>query len=321
MISKKNTKKIYFDLLKIRTIEEIISERYKEQEMRCPIHLSIGQEAIAVGICHNLNNYDQIVSNHRCHAHYLAKGGDEKKMINEFYGNSDGCSGGRGGSMHLFDQKKGILSSVPIVSSSIPVGVGAGFSFKYNKKKNIAVIFIGDAAIEEGVFYESLNYAKIFSLPVLFVCENNLFSCFTNINERQPKNLIKKISKSFGMKTHFLNGNNAIQIANKSKKIIEEIRLKNEPQFILLDTYRVLEHCGPYEDDHLNYRNKKEIKYWKENCPLKKLEKILVSNKIFSKSNLRNYRLSYKKKYNLIFEDCKKSKFLGTKLNNIKLYA
>ena len=104
MISKKNTKKIYFDLLKIRTIEEIISERYKEQEMRCPIHLSIGQEAIAVGICHNLNNYDQIVSNHRCHAHYLAKGGDEK-MINEFYGNSNGCSGGRGGQC-IFSIKK-----------------------------------------------------------------------------------------------------------------------------------------------------------------------------------------------------------------------
>ena len=107
-------------------VEKRISEKYLEQEMRCPIHLSIGQEAIAVGVCQNLNDNDQIVSNHRCHAHYLAKGGNVQKMVNEFYGNSYGCSGGRGGSMHLFDQKKGILSSVPIVSSSIPVGVGAG---------------------------------------------------------------------------------------------------------------------------------------------------------------------------------------------------
>ena len=122
----------------------------------------------------------------------MAKGGDLENMIDEFYGNSYGCSGGRGGSMHLFDQKKGILASVPIVSSAIPLGVGAGFSFKYNKQNNIAVIFLGDAAIEEGVFYESLNYAKVLSLPILFVCENNLFSCFTNIEERQPKKLNKE---------------------------------------------------------------------------------------------------------------------------------
>ena len=321
MINNKDLKKIYQNILKIRTIEETISHRYKEQEMRCPIHLSIGQEAIAVGICQNLKNEDQIVSNHRCHAHYLAKGGDEKKMINEFYGNSSGCSGGRGGSMHLFDQKKGILSSVPIVSSSIPLGIGAGFSFKYNKKNNIAVIFIGDAAIEEGVFYESLNYAKILSLPVLFVCENNLFSCFTNIVERQPKNLIKKISKSFDIKTHFLNGNDAVKILKKSKNIINEIRKKKEPQFILLNTYRILEHCGPYEDDHLGYRNKKEIKYWKKNCPLKKLEKILKEKKIYDNSQIIKQKLIYKKKINLMFDECKKNKFTGTKLEKIKIYA
>ena len=115
MINNNKLKSLYEDLLKIRIVEEGISSRYPEQEMRCPIHLSIGQEAIAVGVCKNLNNKDQIVSNHRCHAHYLAKGGDINKMINEFYGNSDGCTGGRGGSMHLFDPNKGILSSVPIV--------------------------------------------------------------------------------------------------------------------------------------------------------------------------------------------------------------
>ena len=106
MINNSGLKKIYLELLKIRTIEEAISRKYRDQEMRCPIHLSIGQEAIAVGICQNLNDKDQIVSNHRCHAHYLAKGGNIEKMINEFYGNSYGCSGGRGGSMHLFDQKR-----------------------------------------------------------------------------------------------------------------------------------------------------------------------------------------------------------------------
>jgi pyruvate dehydrogenase E1 component alpha subunit len=321
MISDKDIEKIYLDILKIRIIEETISKKYKDQEMRCPIHLSIGQEAIAVGVCQNLNDKDQIVSNHRCHAHYLAKGGDVDKMINEFYGNSYGCSGGRGGSMHLFDQKKGILSSVPIVSSAIPVGVGAGFSFKYNKEKNIAVIFLGDAAIEEGVFYESLNYAKILSLPVLFICENNLFSCFTNIKERQPDNLIKNISKSFGIRTHFLNGNNAVDIFNKTKKIIKQIRALQEPQFILLDTYRMYEHCGPHSDDYLNYRNPKITKYWSENDPLDKIEKIIKTKSIFSKNQIDKIKLKYKKDINKIFETSKKNKFSGTKLEKIKLYA
>ena len=321
MVEKINLKKIYLEILKIRVLEETISKRYKEQEMRCPIHLSIGQEAIAVGVCQNLNDNDQIVSNHRCHAHYLAKGGNVQKMVNESYGNSYGCSGGRGGSMHLFDQKKGILSSVPIVSSSIPVGVGAGFSFKYNKKNNIAVIFLGDAAIEEGVFYESLNYAKILSLPVLFVCENNSFSCFTNIKERQPKGLIEKISKAFNIKTHFLNGNDTIQIFKKSKKIIKEIKKKKEPQFMLLDTYRLYEHCGPSEDDHLNYRNPKEIKYWKKHCPLAKIERILLSKKILDKKQITKLKLEHTIKINKIFENCKKNGFSGTQLNKIKLYA
>lgn len=321
MINKSRLKKIYSELLKIRTIEETISKKYSDQEMRCPIHLSIGQEAIAVGISQHLKDSDQIVSNHRCHAHYLAKGGDIKNMINEFYGNSFGCSGGRAGSMHLFDKRKGILSSVPIVSSAIPLGVGAGFSMKYNNNNNIAVIFLGDAAIEEGVFYESLNYAKILSLPVLFVCENNFFSCFTNINERQPINLIKKISKSFDIKTHNIDGNDVIKITEKSEKIINKIRIKKEPQFIILNTYRLLEHCGPNDDDNLNYRNPKEIIYWKKKCPIVKLEKILISKKILNKPQINRLKSDYKKNINQLFEECRKKKFLEKSLNKIKIYA
>ena len=321
MISNNNLKILYKEILKIRFVEEGISNRYSEQEMRCPIHLSIGQEAIAVGVCRNLNNKDQIVSNHRCHAHYLAKGGDINKMINELYGNSDGCTGGRGGSMHLFDQNRGVLCSVPIVSSAIPLGIGAGFSFKYKKQNNVVVIFLGDAAIEEGVFYESLNYAKILSLPILFVCENNLFSCFTNIEERQPKNLIKNISKTFEIKTSFLNGNDTIKIFNTTKKIISEIKKNKQPQFILLDTFRMFEHCGPNQDDYLNYRDPKLIKKWSKNCPLKKMEKLLISKKILTSKQIRGIKKIYKIKIDNVFKKCRKKKFKGTKLNKIKLYA
>ena len=169
MIDKINFKKIYLEILKIRILEETISKKYKNQEMRCPIHLSIGQEAVAVGICQNLKDKDQIVSNHRCHAHYLAKGGSMKKMINELYGNSFGCSGGRGGSMHLFDQKKGILSSVPIVSSSIPVGVGAGFYLKYSKKIILQLFFLVMQQLKK-VFFMKASIMQKFSLCLFCLC-------------------------------------------------------------------------------------------------------------------------------------------------------
>ena len=321
MIKNSDIKKLFLDILKIRILEETISENYQKQKMRCPIHLSIGQEAIAVGICQNLNDEDQVISNHRCHAHYLAKGGGIEKMIAELHGSLDGCSGGRGGSMHLFDQKKGVLTSVPIVSSAIPVGVGAALYFKYLNKKNISVIFFGDAAIEEGVFYESLNYAKLLSLPVLFVCENNFFSCFTNISERQPKNLLKNISKAFDIKTHYINGNNPINIYNKSKKIIKEIKLNTKPQFILLNTFRTYEHCGPSIDDNLKYRNKKIINEWKSKCPLEFIQKIVIKKKIMKIKDIKKFKIKYKNKINSIFKFYENKKFPMAKIDKIKIYA
>lgn len=321
MIKNLDIKKLFLNMVKIRILEESISKNYQKQNMRCPIHLSIGQEAVAVGICQNLNNKDQIITNHRCHAHYLAKGGSVKNMIAELYGNAKGCSGGRGGSMHLFDVKKGVLTSVPIVSSSIPVGVGAGLYFKYLNQKNISVIFLGDAAIEEGVFYESLNYAKILSLPVLFVCENNFYSCFTNINERQPKNLLKNIAKTFDIKTHFLDGNNVLNIFQKSKKIINEIKFNQKPQFIVLETYRIHEHCGPSIDDNLNYRNKKQLNYWIKKCPVLFLERIILRKKIMSFKEITKFKKEYQNRINNIFLFFENNRKLNMKLHKIKIYA
>ena len=163
---------IYKNMLRIRLVEEEIAKRYSEQNMRCPVHLSIGQEAIASGVMYNLNKEDKIYSTHRCHAHYLAKGGDLNKMISELHGKASGCCGGRGGSMHLFDDQAGIMSSLPIVGSVIPLAVGNALTFKLKKEKLVSAVFFGDGAIEEGVYHESANFAKIQSLPVLFICEN-----------------------------------------------------------------------------------------------------------------------------------------------------
>ena len=173
-------------MLRIRLIEEEIAARYAEQEMRCPVHLSTGQEAVAVGVCAALRPDDKVVSTHRCHAHYLAKGGDLKAMLAEMHGRAAGCCGGRGGSMHLFDDDAGVLLSLPIVGSCLPIANGVALSMIQRGLDAVSVAFFGDGATEEGVFHETLNFAAVHRLPALFVLENNLYSCYTGLNDRQP---------------------------------------------------------------------------------------------------------------------------------------
>jgi TPP-dependent pyruvate/acetoin dehydrogenase alpha subunit len=149
-------KRLFIDMLRIRMVEESIAEHYNEQMMRCPVHLSIGQEAIAVGVCQHLKPEDLVLSGHRCHAHYLAKGGDLKKMLAELYGRSTGCCRGKGGSMHLIDLNAGFLGATPIVGSTIPIAVGAAMGTAMQEQAKVVVAFFGDGAIEEGVFHESV---------------------------------------------------------------------------------------------------------------------------------------------------------------------
>ena len=171
-------------MLLIRRVEEEIVKRYPKQQMRLPVHLSIGQEAIAVGVCHHLRKSDSVFSTHRCHAHYIAKGGNLVKMALELHGKVGGCMDGRGGSMHLMDTDVNVMS-IPIVASAIPLAVGAALANKIDGNGNIVVCFFGDAAVEEGVFHESLNFASLMQLPIIFVCENNQYSVDTHIAKRQ----------------------------------------------------------------------------------------------------------------------------------------
>ena len=258
-------KKLYFNTLRIRNIELEISKRYGEQKMRCPVHLSIGQESIPVSICANLKKKDEIVTAHRSHAHYLAKGGSLKKMIAELHGKISGCALGRGGSMHLIDTSVNVNAAVPIVGSTIPIGVGKSWANKLKKNTNIVVIFFGDGASEEGVFLESLDFAALHNLKVLFVCENNNYSVYSRINKRQSKRRkIFEIAKSLGVNSLKLEDHDLLKVYNKSKNILERIRKESKPFFLEIDTYRSLEHCGPNDDDSLSYRPKREINKWKK---------------------------------------------------------
>ena len=266
--------RLYEELLKIRLIEEEISYRYSEEKMRCPTHIAIGQEAAAVGVCASLNKNDYAVSGHRAHHHYIAKGGNIKKLIAEIYGKETGCSGGKGGSMHLIDTNVGFMGSTAIVAGTIPVGVGLSFSQKLKHSENITCIFFGDAAIEEGVFYESVNFAILKNLPVLFVCENNQFSCFTHLSERQPQNRkIFEMVSGLGIDSSECDGNDVIAVQEKTAQLVNKIKKGEGPKFLELHTYRWLEHCGPNYDDELGYRTINDIKKSRENDPIIILEK------------------------------------------------
>ena len=268
-------------MLRIRRIEEKIAFLYPQQEIRCPVHLSIGQEACAVGVCKALMKNDFVFSGHRSHAHFIAKGGDVKKMFAEIYGNPKGCSKGRGGSMHLIDKKNGFLGATPIVGSTIPVAVGAALTSRIKNQKKVIVIFFGDGATETGVFHESLNFAKVRRLPVLFVCENNLYSVYSPMNVRQPKNrTIKKLAEGHGINTAKIDGNDVEKIFQKANTAIDFVRKKSEPFFLELSTYRWLEHCGPLYDNDIGYRKKEEFDYWKKKDPLKNIEKHLGKTKL-----------------------------------------
>lgn len=269
---------LYRSMLRIRRVEEALADRYSEQEMRCPMHLCIGQEAIAVGVCSALLPSDQVFSNHRAHGHYLAKGGDLPRMIAELYGRSTGCCGGRGGSMHLIDLDAGFMGSTPIVGGTVPLAVGAAWASSLKNDEVVTVVFFGDGCFEEGVVHESMNFAALHRLPIVFICENNDFSVYTHRNERQPGRPIYKLAKAHGIDAAMGDGNDVDEVVSLAKKAIYQSRQGKGPFFLEFRTYRWREHCGPEFDDHLNYRSPEEIENGLKDCPLKrykeKLEKV-----------------------------------------------
>ncbi len=262
-------KKLFHKMLRIRLIEEAIAERYATQQMRCPVHLSIGQEAVAVGVCEALSQEDYVISGHRAHAHYLAKGGSLKRMIAEIHGKEAGCCKGHGGSMHLTDLEAGVIASTPIVGGSIPVGVGIAFASLMRGENKITTVFFGEGATEEGVWAESLNFAVLKKLPVLFLCENNFFSVYSPLHVRQAASRDRgAIAKAHGLYVDCGDGNDVREVYQKTTKAVNHLRNGLGPVFLEFTTYRHREHCGPNFDNHIGYRCPQEAKEWENKCPI-----------------------------------------------------
>jgi|SRR3989344_5669046 len=274
-------KKLYGDMLRIRRTEEKLIELFKAGHIKAPVHLSIGQEAVAVGVMAALQSQDKIVSTHRCHGHYLAKGGDIGKMIAEILGKTTGCCHGRGGTMHLFDDKVGHVVSAPLVGASISFAVGIALASKMKKENKIAVAFFGDGAVEEGIFWESLNFSSVHGLPVIFVCENNLYATHSYILNRQPADEIVSRISSHNVKTFRVeNGNNVLAVFEIAEEAVYEARTFNNPVFIEACTYRLKEHWGVGEDWDLGYRSREEGEKWMNNCPINNLRNFMEENGI-----------------------------------------
>lgn len=262
-------KKLYHGMLRIRLVEERIAQLYPEQEMRCPVHLSIGQEACAVGVCAALEERDLVLSGHRNHAHYLAKGGDLKRMLAEIYGKATGCSAGKGGSMHLTDLEAGFLGATPIVGSTIPIAVGAALSAQMQRQGLVVVAFFGDGAAETGVFHESLNFAALKRLPIVFACENNLYSVYSPMQVRQPPGrTIAQLAGGHGLRAEREDGNDVAKVCQLARDAVRQTRAGEGPVFLELLTYRWREHCGPNYDNDLGYRTAEEFEQWRPRDPV-----------------------------------------------------
>ena len=270
---------LYRQMLRIRLVEEMLAELYKEQEMRTPTHFAIGQEAVAAGVCAALAQEDIVYNAHRSHAHYLAKGGSLDGLVAELYGKESGTSRGRGGSVHLTARETGFVVSTAIVGQTMAVAAGAALAFAMDGEPRVAVCFFGDGAVDEGVFSESLNFASVRQLPVIFVCENNLYSTHTLMSTRQPPGTkIYERAAAFSMASEQVDGYEPLAVYAAARGARERCLRGDGPAFIECLTYRWREHVGPYEDWDTGYRSKEELDAWRARDPLKRLGKELVAD-------------------------------------------
>jgi pyruvate dehydrogenase E1 component alpha subunit len=270
-------------MVKIRKFEDKVVELLlSSEEIKTPCHLYIGQESVATGVCAALRKDDYVFSTHRSHGHFIAKGGDLKSLMAEIYCKKTGCSKGKGGSMHIASPDMGLPGSSAIVGGTIPIAAGAALGFSLQNKDSVSVAFFGDGAAHEGVFYESLNFASLKKLPVIFVCENNLYCTHLSIWDTLADPNVYKKSKVFAMPGIRIDGNNVIEVYRAARKAIEDARCGKGPILIECMTYRWLGHVGPCDDLDKGLRSKDELDFWKNKCPIKMLEKFLLKHGIMS---------------------------------------
>jgi TPP-dependent pyruvate/acetoin dehydrogenase alpha subunit len=268
--------RIYRSLRLIRRVEEEIARIYPTDKIKSPVHLSIGQEAISVGVCDVLRSDDAVSPTYRGHAAFLAKGGSVRAMMAELFGKATGVSGGKGGSMHLIDMPHNVIGTSAVVGTTIPIALGFALAFKRAQTDRVVATFFGDGATEEGVFAESLNFASLHKLPVLFVCENNFYAIHTPITKRWATQRLCERVDTYGIPAYQIDNGDVIALRALAADVIAHVRHGAGPIFLECRTYRWREHVGPNEDFEAGYRPRTELMPWIENDQVERIGNMLA---------------------------------------------
>lgn len=286
VMSTRKKNEIFYSMLRIRRVQERIASLYLQDDMKTPVHLCIGQEAVAAGVCSALEKDDYISSNHRGHGHYLAKGGNLNTLIAELHCKDGGCSRGYGGSMHIIDTSVGHMGTSSIVGDGIPIGTGLALSIKMKGTNRVSVVFLGDGAADEGVLYESINFAILKKLPVIFVIENNQWSVCSHVLTRQDGINIFHYAPKDQLPAYRIDGNDALTVWETTRQAVERARSGIGPSLIECITYRILGHAGCESQDPAGYRDPLEIEDWKKKCPVERLQKELLNTNILDHDDI-----------------------------------
>jgi TPP-dependent pyruvate/acetoin dehydrogenase alpha subunit len=263
-------------MYRIRRAEELIGELVERGEARCPCHLYIGQEAVATGVCASLACEDTVWGGHRSHGHYLAKGGSSEQLFAEILGKATGCSGGRGGSMHLLAADTGIWGTVPIVAGTVPLAAGAALASKMRGESYVAAAFFGDGALEEGHVHETLNLAALYQLPLIFVCENNLYASHMHWSERRRADNLDQAGVFHSVPSTRVDGNDVEAVYSAARQAVARARSGMGPAFLECRTFRWRGHVGASTDTDAGIRRHGELQEWLPRDPLARAEERLA---------------------------------------------
>lgn len=277
--------KLLYQMLFMRRFEEKSAEMYTKEKIRGFLHLYIGEEAVATGVIQALKEEDYILGTYREHAHALARGVNAGSIMAEMYGKQEGCSRGRGGSMHIFDKEKNFFGGNAIVSSHLPMATGMALASKKLKRDNITVCFFGEGAAAEGEFHEALNLASLWKVPVLFVCENNLYAMGTALRYSHSVQEIEKKGPAYGIETAAVDGMDLLHVMEAANKAVELVRSSGKPYLLVCNTYRFRAHS--MFDAEL-YRDKAEVEEWKKRDPIPQFKEYLLKENLITVTQVKD---------------------------------
>jgi TPP-dependent pyruvate/acetoin dehydrogenase alpha subunit len=251
--------RLYRSMYLIRRVEEEIIRLYPTDKIKSPVHLSIGQEAVSAAVCDHLERRDYVFGTYRGHALYLAKGGDVSRMMAELYGKVDGCARGKAGSMHLVDPDVGMMGTSAVVATGVSNAVGAALALRMKKSPAIVACFFGEGAVDEGAFHESINFASLKKLPILFVCENNFYAIYSHVKDRLAGPGLCARARAYGVEAELIEDGDPLKLHARVGVAVDAVRRGEGPRFLECMTYRWRDHVGPTEDRQHQYRPDAEL--------------------------------------------------------------